>query len=230
MLLEKFFREEQKYYITKEQYNLIINGIKDYIVKDKYFKEQIFSIYFDNDNDDLIINSLDKPVYKEKIRLRSYGIPNDKSLVFFEIKKKYNGLVNKRRIIINYIDAKNYVNKGIVPKCNKQIFNEIDYCFERYNLKPKVCIMYARIAYLAKNDLSFRITFDSDIKCSDIDPKFNIKSFKSNEDEGYIMEIKSLNAIPLWFIKVLDNLKIYPCSYSKYGEIYKNIKESEVYV
>lgn len=74
MLLEKFFREEQKYYITKEQYNLIINGIKDYIVKDKYFKEQIFSIYFDNDNDDLIINSLDKPVYKEKIRLRSYGI------------------------------------------------------------------------------------------------------------------------------------------------------------
>lgn len=90
--------------------------------------------------------------------------------------------------------------------------------------------MYARIAYLAKNDLSFRITFDSDIKCSDIDSKFNIKSFKSNEDEGYIMEIKSLNAIPLWFIKVLDNLKIYPCSYSKYGEIYKNIKESEVYV
>ena len=42
----------------------------------------------------------------------------------------------------------------------------------------------------------------------------------------YIMEIKTLGSLPLWFTKILTELKIYPKSFSKYGNIYK--KESGV--
>ena len=106
-------RCEQKYFISNEKYNKLINIISNKIERDKYFKERIYNIYFDSDNMDLINKSMDKPIYKEKIRLRSYEIPNDDSIVFLEIKKKYKSNSNKRRIEINYKDALNYIYNGI---------------------------------------------------------------------------------------------------------------------
>ena len=213
-------RFEIKYLLNKCDYNLLINKIKDYLVKDKYFKETIYNIYFDSDDYTLINRSLDKPIYKEKIRMRSYDKTNDSTSIFLEIKKKYIKNSNKRRVVISYKDYLDYINYGIIPKCDKQIMNEIDYCFKRYKLKPKIKILYDRFAYSLKGDDTFRITFDTNIRYSNDNMDFN------NDDNiifmsDYIMEIKTFSGIPLWLNKILNNLDIYPTSYSKVGKIYE---------
>ena len=213
-------RFEIKYLINKCDYNLLINKMKDYLVKDKYFKETIYNIYFDSDDYILINRSLDKPIYKKKIRMRSYDKTNDSTNIFLEIKKKYIKNSNKRRVVISYKDYLDYINYGIIPKCDKQIMNEIDYCFKKYKLKPKIKILYDRLAYSLKGDDTFRITFDTNIRYSNDNMDFN------NDDNilfmsDYIMEIKTFSGIPLWLNKILNNLDIYPTSYSKVGKIYE---------
>ena len=218
-------RYEQKYLLSKEEYNNLINLIENYLVKDKYFMETIYNIYFDNDQFELINRSIEKPIYKEKMRMRSYYKTDNDTNIFLEIKKKYADTSNKRRVIISYKDYLDYINKGIIPECDKQIMSEIDYCFKNYKLKPKIKLVYDRLAYNLKNNDSFRITFDTNVR-------YNLNNFDfNNEDDitfmndGYIMEIKTFNGIPLWFNKVLNNLNIYPTSYSKVGKIYNNVKE-----
>ena len=213
-------RFEIKYLLNKCDYNLLINKINDYLVKDKYFKETIYNIYFDSDDYYLINRSLEKPIYKEKIRMRSYDKTNDYTNIFLEIKKKYIKNSNKRRVVISYKDYLDYINYGIIPKCDKQIMNEIDYYFKRYKLKPKIKILYDRLAYSLKGDDTFRITFDTNIRYSNENMDFN------NDDNtlfmsDYIMEIKTFSGIPLWLNKILNSLNIYPTSYSKVGKIYE---------
>ncbi len=222
-------RCEQKYFLSNEQYNNFLDKVEKYLKKDKYFSEKIYNIYFDNDNYELINISLDKPVYKEKIRLRSYEEESNDTMVFLEIKKKYQDHTNKRRIIIKYQDYLKYIEKGILPECDRQILNEINYCFERYFLKPKIKVCYDRLSYYLKNDSSFRITFDNNIQYNFSD----IALIAKNDDkllfkDGYIMEFKTFKGIPLWLNEILNELKIYPTSYSKVGKIVE--KEGKIYV
>lgn len=216
-------RYEQKYLLSKEEYNNLINLIENYLVKDKYFMETIYNIYFDNDQFELINRSIEKPIYKEKMRMRSYYKTDNDTNIFLEIKKKYADTSNKRRVIISYKDYLDYINKGIIPECDKQIMSEIDYCFKNYKLKPKIKLVYDRLAYNLKNNDSFRITFDTNVR-------YNLNNFDfNNEDDimfmhdGYIMEIKTFNGIPLWLNKVLNSLDIYPTSYSKVGSIMRGV-------
>lgn len=222
-------RYEQKYFITNKQYDELISKIGNRLGKDKYFNERIYNVYFDNDNMDLVNRSMDKPIYKEKIRLRSYEVPNDDSIVFLEIKKKYKSNSNKRRIELRYSDALDYINGGIISN-NSQIMNEIDYCFKKYDLKPKINITYDRFAYYFKEDKDVRLTFDSNVRYS-FDKLLlgDIEDSNILFDSGYIMELKTLNGLPIWFMNVLDELSIYPVSYSKIGKIYTKI-EGGVYV
>ena len=213
-------RCEQKYFITDNQYKELMQSIKDKIEKDLYYQETIYNLYFDNDNYDVINKSLDKPNYKEKIRLRSYEIVNDNTTVFLEIKKKFNSHTNKRRIIITYEDFIDYYEHRLLPKFNRQIVKELDYCFNKYNLKPKIKVRYDRLSYYLKNNKNFRITFDNNIRYSF--DNLNFKEFNNEEllfNQGYIMEIKTFDSIPMWLTKVLTTLKIYPTSYSKVGKI-----------
>ncbi len=230
MLNKVIDREEQKYYLSNEQYDNLVSMIKDNIVPDNYFKETIYNIYFDNDDYELINRSLEKPLYKEKLRLRSYEKTNMDTLVFLEIKKKLESNSNKRRISIKYQDYLNYINNNVLPDSG-QIMEEIDYCFKKYRLKPKVKLRYDRLAYVLKEDNDFRITFDNNIRYSLNSFDFNdIKCDKLFLKDGYIMEIKTFKGIPLWLNKILLNLEIYPTSYSKVGRLFESLKESDIYV
>ena len=163
----------------------------------------------------MINHSIDKPIYKEKIRLRSYN--KDSNEIFLEIKKKYFDNSNKRRITLNYSD---YLNNQI--DTNNQISKELNYYFNKYNLKPKIKVNYDRLSYYLKEDSSFRITFDNNIKYSfnDLNLYQEDKS-KLLFNKGYIMEFKTFNGIPLWLNEILNKLKIYPTSFSKVGKIYE---------
>ena len=226
-----FQRTEKKYLINESQFKQLIRLAGSKIIPDKFEKSSICNIYFDTPDHLLIRKSIEKPVYKEKLRLRSYGIPSVGSNVFTELKKKYKGIVYKRRTVMTYCDALNYLYSGKEVPESGQIINEINYFIEFYKtLIPSMFISYDRLAYICSESPLVRITFDSSITWREDDLLLD-KGIWGNEllkHGHYIMEIKSPASFPLWLSQYLDILKIYPVSYSKYGEAYINSFKSKL--
>lgn len=195
------------------------------MTEDKYGLHTICSIYFDTDDDRLIRNSIERPLYKEKLRLRSYGVPtNDDSEVFLELKKKYKGIVYKRREALTLFAAESYIQNGLFP-ADSQIFREINYFRSYYSAYPKIFIAYDRIAMAGNSDTNLRMTFDFRIRCrrNDLDLQAGDHGTELLSSGSVLMEIKIPGAMPLWLCSALSQLKLYPVSFSKYGQFY--IKE-----
>lgn len=225
-----FKRTEKKYLLTKEQYNSFLNLSKDYLKSDEFGLHTVCNIYYDTTDFLLIRNSIEKPVYKEKLRLRSYDVPNDSSKVYIELKKNYDGIVYKRRITLKEKEAEKYLENKQIDR-DDQISSEINYVLKHYNLVPKLYLAYNRIAYYDLNDSNLRITFDSKIRSrtDNLDLKLGDAGELLFDDDLYLMEIKMVGGYPLWLVKILDNLDIYPTSFSKYGNVYKKmLKRKEV--
>ena len=218
-----FERTEKQYVITVSQKNELLSLISDKIKSDEYGESNVNSIYYDTDDYRLIRNSIEKPVYKEKLRLRSYSVPKGDSTVFLELKKKYKGVVYKRRKTLKYDDAQKYLKSHILPD-NSQIMREIDWTMNFYKtLKPKMFIGYDRLAYVGSEDENLRITFDFNLRFRTDNLSLDCGNYGENiiGNNYFIMEIKALNAMPLWLCFALDKLKIYPSSFSKYGTAYQ---------
>ncbi len=218
-----FKRVEQKYILTKSQYLSLQDIVNEHFKKDIYYQSNIYNLYFDNTNNDMVINSIEKPPYKDKIRLRSYNEPKQSDQVFLEVKKKFEGTVYKRRLSLTLQEWEDYHNKNILPTHDLQIMKEIDYEIKFFNLKPTFFVAYDRLSYYSKDDENFRITFDTNLRSRSTDLK--LKDTKENkpffDEEIYIMETKSLYGLPLWFTEELAKYKIYPSSFSKVGNIYE---------
>lgn len=223
MIQKVFNRYEKKYMLTRQQYEAIRQRMEPYMEKDQYGLHTIRNIYYDTEDDELIRTSLEKPKYKEKFRVRCYGEPNAESDYFLEIKKKYKGIVNKRRIVMKPQEAKAYLENGEKPREQSQIFREVDYVWNHYQLMPKVYLAYDRIALFGKEDAEFRVTFDQNIRSRDFDLLLekDTDTTKLLKDGYYLMEVKISNAMPLWFVKVLTELEIHSTSFSKYGNVYR---------
>ena len=217
-----FKRYEKKYLLTPEQYLAVKLGMAPYMIPDEHPHYSICNIYFDTDRYDLISTSLEKPVYKEKLRMRSYGVPGNHDNVFVEIKKKYDGVVYKRRITMKMKDAAHYLRCEHMDD-GSQISREIDYFMELYHPVPKVFIAYDREAYASANDSELRVTFDTALRArsNDLDLRLGSYGIPLMEDDLYLMEIKIPGTAPLWLAKLLSENSIFPVSFSKYGTYYK---------
>lgn len=218
-----FERVEAKYLITRKQYAQLMTVMKDHLRADVYPHSDIRSIYFDSSDYRLIRTSLNKPAYKEKLRLRSYGDPELSNQVFFEIKKKYHGICYKRRQDMNYQAALDYLVFDKIP-CQSQIMKEIEFMRNHDDqLQPKVMISYQRDSFIGKNDDSLRITFDYHVRFSTRNITLTNQKPEGQllDDDLLIMEIKTLQAMPLWLSNALDSLKIYPSNFSKYAAVYQ---------
>lgn len=221
-----FKRVEKKFLLTSLQYDQLLQMISDRLSQDKYFKSTICNIYFDTPNFYLIRKSLEKPIYKEKLRLRTYGVPNQDSTAFIELKKKYKGVVYKRRIDIKYKDAVNYLYSQIPLDNPSQISKEIDWFMNNYeNIGPAMFISYDRLAYFCTENPNLRITFDSNItyRTDTLYLSEGVYGEKIIKPTEKLMEIKIPGAMPIWLANALSNLKIFPTSFSKYGRGYTNI-------
>ncbi len=228
--MNNFRRIEQKYILTEDEYKKLMSRIKSHIKKDIYYESTVCNIYFDNDRNDLIINSIEKPVFKQKVRIRSYKVPKKEDNVFLELKAKTNGIVYKRRTELKLKDFYKYLDTKELPKTNNdQIMKEIDYLFNQYDLKPKLFLAYDRKSFCSKDDETFRITFDENLRSrsTDLILENGDQGTLFTEDKMYIMEIKSLMGMPNWLYSVLSELKIYNQSFSKIGSIYQKFKEEE---
>ncbi len=227
MSIEVFNRREKKYLIDENMLAVLKEEIAPYMEADEHNRDNqiytISNIYYDTPNNDIITRSIQKPVYKEKLRLRGYGVPQPEDKVFIEIKKKYNGVVNKRRSKIVLKDAYEFIKNGkmdvIEDYMNEQIIREIEYFLAVNEIIPALYLAYDRYAYFDKMDSDFRLTFDTNIRTRRYDLGLELGSYGDRLiDEGqWIMEIKATNAVPLWFARVLSKYEIYPMSFSKYG-------------
>lgn len=220
-----FKRYEIKYLISKSQQEEIKSKMSAHMNYDKYGKSTICNIYFDTPSFLLIRRSIEKPIYKEKLRLRSYGVATGDSTVFLELKKKYNSVVYKRRMDMSEKIAMGYLCES-KPIVNTQITREIDYFRNQYeNLQPAVFLSYEREAFYSKEDSDFRITFDENILWRDYELSLCAGVYgEPILDEGQVlMEIKTGASLPLWMVSILSENQIYKTTFSKYERAYRRI-------
>ena len=220
-----FKRMELKYRLTGDVFQPLYAALQDYADPDAYGRYTIGSLYYDTPNYDLIRASLEKPVYKEKLRLRGYGVPGAGDTVYLELKKKYKGVVYKRRIEMTLAQTRDFFAGKEVPHDNPQIENELKYFLKFYEgIAPAMYLSYDRLAYCGAEDPSLRLTFDTHILYREEQKELD-KGIWGKEllPAGMrVMEIKIPNAMPLWLSAILDELEIYPASFSKYGTAYLN--------
>lgn len=221
-----FKRYEIKYMMTRQQKRFVLEAMLPYMKIDAYGHTTIRNIYFDTDNYRLVRRSIEKPVYKEKLRIRSYKQVDANDKVFVELKKKYDDVVYKRRESLGWQDTIDWLkNNDNFPK-NTQIGREIDYFFEFYKeLKPKVFLSYEREAFYSFDGSDFRVTFDENIlaRQQSLSLSKDVWGEKLIPDNMVLMEIKTSGGIPLWMINVLSEHKIYKTSFSKYGTAYQKL-------
>lgn len=236
MAIEVFNRFENKYILNVDDLYPFEKKLADYMLLDDHNASQdtytITNLYCDTDDHYLIHSSLLKPRYKEKLRLRAYGIPSLESNVYIEIKKKVSGLVNKRRSKIVLADAYRFVTTGYLPPPqpihNRQVLHEIEYMLRQYPLRPRLYLAYDRRAYFACDNQDLRISFDRNIRARRMALRLEAG------DQGrpligpdqVVMEIKTAQSIPVWLTRLLTESNMYSQSFSKYGTEYIQMLDS----
>ena len=246
MAQEIFKRVEEKWLLPKEEYRRLLPELRKHMEEDVYGKYTISNIYYDTADFRLIRESLEKPVYKEKLRLRLYGDADENGKVFAEIKKKYKGIVYKRRIGMELRDARRWLNYGIAPAegglddiapaegkkasfTERQIFREISYMKDRYGLRPAVFISYDRTALAGTEDSELRVTFDTNIRCRTEKPDLaaGMQGMQLLPPDTVLMEVKIPGAMPLWMAELFERITPYQQSFSKYGAYYEYLMKEK---
>ena len=217
-----FKRYERKYLLSAAQYERLWAQLEEHLVPDRFFQSTVCSLYYDSEDFRLIRHSLDKPIYKEKLRLRSYGVPGPDDPVFVELKKKFKGIVYKRRVVLPARLAEQYLAGEARPAEDGQILREIDYVLATNRLLPQVYIACDRCAWVDREEPELRITFDRDLRWRDTDLSLTAGSHGQPLLDGgeILMEIKVPEAAPLWLSQLLSELEIFSRSFSKYGTCY----------
>jgi SPX domain protein involved in polyphosphate accumulation len=229
-----FRRREKKYLITMEQGAVLQRLITLYAEIDRQGEYLIQDLYYDTADWDIICKAIEKSLYKEKLRLRFYGQYNSGSPGFLEMKRKFEGIVYKRRIAFPLGELKDRSVREIVSALDSQIAREISYFLQTNQVSEKIHIAYKRAAYTGIEDKCLRITFDKNIvfhlcflnnnNLGEYSPDdYNdcqIEGRQILDDNQMLMEIKTTGAIPLWLTHALSENNIFPVSFSKVGVCY----------
>ena len=240
-----FKRKEIKYLLSSEKRNALLPILEAHMEPDAFAHSSISNLYYDTPDFRMVRRSLEKPMYKEKLRLRSYGTPENTSTVFPEIKKKAMGIVYKRRISLPYQEAVSFLSgqqiastdmcDGMTQQiastdtCNgttQQILHELDWMLASYeNLSPRVFLSYERDSYKGISDSSLRLTLDQDIlfRTDRLDLREGAFGEAILLPDQTLMEVKISNAVPVWLAQALSEIGIFPVSFSKYGRAYERI-------
>lgn len=230
-----FRRYEIKYLLTPAEKGAVMAAMAPYMTLDRYGRTTIRNLYFDTDDYRLIRRSIDGPVYKEKLRIRSYRQISPGEPVFVELKKKFKKVVYKRRLVMPEERALDWLAGGqaiLPPDASAQIADEITYFRDYYaTLHPVVFLSYAREAYAPRAGVDigcvgdFRVTFDDEILART--DRLTLEAEPggiSLLDPGLsLMEIKTAGGLPLWMVDILSRAQIRKISFSKYGTAYRTM-------
>lgn len=218
-----FRRRELKFLLDPHQRQALEVLIKEHMVPDRFGHSTICNLYFDTPDYRLIRRSLEKPIYKEKLRLRSYGTVQEGTDVFLEMKKKYKGIVYKRRIRITQEQALAFMERRSPLPEDSQIGRELTYFRDFYgNLAPRVYLSYEREAWYDPKDKGFRITLDRNIRyrMEELSLEIPPSGGQILSPEMSLLEVKASGGVPLWLTEHLSRAGIFKQSFSKYGRAY----------
>lgn len=227
-----FKRKEIKYLLSSEERNALLPILEAHMEPDAFAHSSISNLYYDTPDFRMVRRSLEKPMYKEKLRLRSYGTPENTSTVFPEIKKKAMGIVYKRRISLPYQEAVSFLSGQQIASTDmcdgttRQILHELDWMLASYkDPAPRVFLSYERDSYKGISDPSLRLTLDQDIlfRTDRLDLREGAFGEAILLPDQTLMEVKISNAAPLWLAQALSEIGIFPVSFSKYGRAYERI-------
>ena len=233
--IKTFKRWEKKYMVDSFRYERLLPILAQHMTPDPHCQDghcyTIYNVYYDTDNNDVIRNSLSKPYYKEKLRMRSYRLPVEpEDPVFLELKKKIGGIVSKRRVTLPLHAAEEFVRTGEKPAVNtfidQEVVEEIACFLRRYPVKPALFLSYDRLAFFDREDPEFRITFDHNILTRRSCITLSSADFGAEllSDDVYLMEVKFIGAMPLWLTHALSELGLYSTGFSKYGTEYQQYR------
>ena len=217
-----FKRVEKKYLLTEERYDALFRRIGAHLKPDEFGRSTVLSLYLDTPDHRIIRNSIEAKDYKEKLRLRSYGTASAGSEVFLELKKKYKGVVYKRRAVMTLAEAERYLAQGVKPR-ESQIMAEIDWAMKLYGWpEPAMMIACEREAWFDGEHPDLRLTFDRGIRYRERALQLSSGSVGTAllPEDAVLLEIKTGGAMPLWLADALDAERILPGSFSKYGAAY----------
>ena len=220
-----FQRCEMKYLLTQSQKQAVLEAMKPYMTLDRYGRTTIRSIYYDTDTFLLIRRSMEGKTYKEKLRVRSYAQATEDSPVFVELKKKYKGVVYKRRVSLPEGEAMEWL-RGQNRQTGNQIAREIDYVLSFYTpLRPVVFLSYEREAYHCGDGSDFRVTFDDTIlgRREELSLQAPVYGTPLLPEGMVLMELKCSGGVPLWMATALAAQRLYRTSFSKYATAYRKI-------
>jgi len=218
-----FQRNEKKYLLSPQQYRALQEELSQWVCPDQYGKTAICSQYYDTPDLDLIRASVLRPAFKEKLRLRSYGVPTEDTTVYLELKRKLSGVVYKRRAGLPLAEARQFLHSGQNPHPENRILEEIAYFLQQHTgIAPSYFIGCERLSYRGIGEEDLRITFDSELcyRTSSTDLSYGEGGRFLLRPGWVLMEIKVAGPYPLYLSELLARLKIYPVSFSKYGRAY----------
>lgn len=244
-----FARKEKKYVLEADQYSQLMQLIGANLEEEPYPRSIISSLYYDTPTFELINRSMEKPLYKEKLRIRSYGTYNPEAAVFCELKKKFKGIVYKRRVQMSEQAAYAFMggmpyeqacaqwpldpSKQTIdhsPAQDAQIAREIEACIARHeNLAPAMMVQVDRLPLHTTDGSNVRITFDFTplYRTTDLCFAGGMHGNSIMNDGQVIMEVKCQNAYPLWLTQAFDAIHTYPQGCSKYGRAYTRAFQAE---
>lgn len=231
MAIEIFNRTEEKYLLTRRQAERLLETAGNRLAPDPYCRDGqtylVENVYFDTADDDLISRAVEKNIFRQKLRLRSYGIPAPETTVFLEIKKKYEGTGNKRRTGMSLRMAESYLEDGTLPDpdtpgINALVLKEIDYLRNTRDLVPKTMITYERQAWFSADDPGLRLTFDRNILAREDELHLGAgPGGRPLLERGKVLfELKAEVSVPMWLARAMAQMKIWPVTFSKYAQEY----------
>jgi len=222
-----FKRYEVKYILSRKQSEMLKEAMAGHLALDQYGRHTIRNIYFDTDSFRLVRTSIEKPLYKEKLRVRSYQKAGADSPVFVELKKKYESVVYKRRLSLPHLQAMDALEQGLPLPADSQISREIEAFRSFYGptLRPAMLLAYEREAYYPIDGTDFRLTLDENIRwrTREIDLGGSAMGSMILPMDAVLMELKSPGGYPMWIVNFLSENRIYKTSFSKYGTAYQQM-------
>ncbi len=224
-----FKRIEKKYLLSEARYEALFRRIGGRLTPDQYGRSTVLSLYLDTPDFRIIRQSIEAVDYKEKLRLRSYGAAAPDSTVFLELKKKFGGVVYKRRAAMRLAEAERYLRLGIKP-CESQILSELDWALRLYQWpQPRMLLACEREAWFDEAQPDLRLTFDRGIRYreSALSLSAGAAGIRLLPEDAVLLEIKTAGAMPLWLADALDAEGILPGRFSKYGAAYTRSLEEK---
>lgn len=224
-----FRRVEKKYLLTREQTDALLPVLRGRLLPDPYGEYTISNIYYDTDDFQLIRRSLERPIYKEKLRMRAYGLVDAHSEVFLEIKRKFRGVVYKRRVQMPLPEARRFLETGCSCASMSQIHREIQYFLRQNPVSPKAFIAYDRVGLIGEEGEGLRVTLDRGIRfrTEKMALEAGTRGNAILAPDETLMEVKFSGAMPLWLAHALSEFGVCPTTFSKYGRCYEMLLQKE---